>query len=107
MKREEMLQHLKRWESVVREIEAVDDALEELTGREPEGRLTTAMWAAVGAYAETLETLLIGSSANTWLEWYWVENRMGERGLTVATDAGERAITSIEALADFLMECHA
>jgi hypothetical protein len=104
---EQMLLHLKRWEAAVREVEAVDDALEELTGRAPEGRLTQAMWAALGAYGETLETLLIGSSANAWLEWYWIENRMGERGYTVVTESGERTIDSVEALADFLMECRA
>ena len=105
MTRDEMIQRLHRWAEVVGEIEAVDEELERLTGRAPEGRLTTAMWSAAGAYGETLEALLIGSSATQWLEWYWLENAMGAKGMTVVTDAGERPIDSIDALADLLMEC--
>jgi hypothetical protein len=107
MKRELMLQHLQRWERVVLEVQEVDEALEALTGREPEGRLTTAMWATVGAYSEILETLLIGSAVNNWLEWYWIENQMGERAFSVVLAGGERPIDCIEALTDMLMECRA
>lgn len=107
MTREEMLQHLQRWERVVLEVQAVDDELESLAGRSPEGRLTTAMWAAIGAYSETLETLLIGSAASAWLEWYWIENDMGAKGYIAAIGpkAEERAIDSLEAFADLLMDC--
>lgn len=107
MTRDEMLQHLRRWARIVAEIEAVDEALEQLTMRSPEGRLTTAMWSAVGAYGETLEALLIGSSASNWLEWYWIENDMGKKGMTVVTNTGERPIGGLEAFADLLMECRA
>lgn len=107
MTRDEILQHLTRWAEVIAEIEAVDDALEQLTMRAPEGRLTTAMWSAVGAYGETLEALLIGSSASNWLEWYWIENDMGKKGMNVVMDTGERPIVGLETLADLLMECRA
>lgn len=107
MKREEMLQHLQRWERVVLEVQAVDEELESLTGRSPEGRMTKIMWAAIGAYSETLETLLIGSAVNNWLEWYWIENQMGARAFSVVLGSENRAIDGIEALADMLMECRA
>ena len=105
MTRDEMLTHLKRWADVIAEIEAVHDALEQLTMCAPEGRMPTAMWAAVGAYGETLETLLIGSAAPNWLEWYWIENDMGKKGMQVVTETGERPIVGLETLADLLMEC--
>ena len=56
-------------------------------------------------YGETLETLLIGSAAPNWLEWYWIENDMGKKGMQVVTETGERPIVGLETLADLLMEC--
>lgn len=107
MTRDEMIQRLQRWAEVIAEIEAVDDALEQLTMCAPEGRLTTAMWSAVGAYGETLEALLIGSSASNWLEWYWIENDMGKKGMKVLDGEDEWRIDGLEAFADFLMGCRA
>ncbi len=105
MTRDEVLKRLTRWAEVVNECEAVHAELAALTMCAPEGRLQTAMWAAVGAYGEALETVLIGSAASNWLEWDWLENGMGERAMKVVTDSGEREIDSIERLADLLMEC--
>ncbi len=107
MTRDEMLAQLTRWAERVAEVQAADRLLQELTGRSPEGRLTSVMWATVAAYGDTLEQLLIGNAESKWLEWHLWENEMGQRGHTVETDTGERPIDSLEALADLLMECRA
>lgn len=107
MTRDEILTHLLRWSEIVAEVSAVDDALEELTGRAPEGRLTTAMWSVIGAYGQTLETLLIGNAESGWLEWFLWENDMGNRGhvASVGPKSEDRPIDSLEAFADLLMDC--
>lgn len=94
---EDILPVLQRWVSVVTEVEEALAPLAEATGMDPECRLHGAIYGAVGLATEWAADK-IGTSFD-WLEWFWFENQMGERGFEAGCAGHDRA--PIRTLEDF------
>lgn len=79
MKHTEILALLEPWEKQIKELERVYEAVSRLIGREIESPLWAAVWKMADAYTASVEARIPG--AETWLSWWFWENRCGAKGL--------------------------
>lgn len=97
-----ILPHLQRWADVVTDLDSAMDALDEVTGCNPESRLRTAIYAATGLANEWAAAQC--NTTRGWIEWYWLENNMGAAGMEAGFDGQLRKIETLEALAAMIAE---
>lgn len=94
----EIMAVLRRWEDAITGAEAALEALNAATGSNPEAPLPTAIYTLQGL-ADEWAAASIGTAVD-WLEWYRLENDMGERGHE-AGFASESSMRPIRTLDDF------
>lgn len=95
-----MMPLLQRWADVQCHAEATWDQVEDLMGyTDSESPMGKAVWDTFAAYTATLSALIGDTSG--WLEWYHLENNMGQKGMTVTLRRGgkPRKISTLRDLA--------
>jgi len=91
MKNAQIGQAVREFHATVREVEEVMDALNDVLGTHPESKLSAAVWAVVGRYKSALDDAYgIGG----WLEWWWLECRLGSNPLRARLQGEEMRIVA-------------
>ena len=96
----EILPVLQRWAETVTAADEALALLASAVGSEPEAPVPQAMYALQGL-ADEWAAERIGTSTH-WLEWYRLENDMGERGHEAGWEDDMRPIRSLEDFAALL-----
>jgi len=76
MEREEILERLKKWESVITDLMITIEAFCELTGSNYESPFINSIMKVVDEYTEQV-AFIIGDESDA-LEWFMLENDMGK-----------------------------
>lgn len=98
---DDVMPMLRRWAEVVEDVEEQMGTLGEIFGAEPESPMFTAVYAAVGLATEAVAAVL--GCSQEWLEWYALENEMGQKGLEAGFST-VRPIRNLDDLAQLLVE---
>lgn len=95
----EALAFLDEWKRHHDELDEKFDSLSELFGDCTGSDFHEAIWNMFSAYTESLAGML--GDEDDWLDWYWLENRWGQRKLAAkgAEMKREKKICSLEDLA--------
>lgn len=72
--------HLTRWQQRMRALQIAQARLEHLTGAGMNCALMGPSWELASAYTAEVAVRL---RADRWLQWYWLDNQMGEAGKRV------------------------
>lgn len=88
---------LKRWQDAMELADEHFIDLQNLIGLDPEGATMTAVCALQGAL--TAATADLVGDCYQWLEWYWLENAMGEKGAKAGPNDDLRPIQTPDDLA--------
>ena len=106
MNQETKLYLLEIWHGVHILLTEVYKDFDKATMAPPESPVKTAGWVTFAKYTDAL-SLVIDPQADTsptdlswtpWLDWFWLENDMGAKGLKVKKDNDEREIKTLEDL---------
>jgi hypothetical protein len=90
------LKRLYEWKEHYDKVEAVTQTLRDLVGIDTDSPLYQALW-DINAYTSTLSELL--EDWHGWLDWYMVDNDMGNSMLKARVNGGEmKPIASLEDL---------
>lgn len=86
----------------VSEAELSLDAMNETLSMAPESKLCTAIWALVGAYKDALGKAY---GIEGWLEWWWLECRLGQNPLKAAVSGEQlRTISTVDDLVALILD---
>jgi len=96
MNNDEKLSLLKEWEKTGKNLEEFYDNLNEIMGVAIESPLFDSIFTAYSKYTKTLSRLL--DDEYDFLDWYYLENKFGEGGLTAGNESESRVIDSVENL---------
>jgi hypothetical protein len=78
----------------VTEIERVTDVLSSVLSMTPECELYSGIWALIGGYRDALGA---SYSVDGWLDWWWMECRLGLSPLRASPAGGElRMVSTID-----------
>lgn len=95
MDRMQKMAVLKRWQDAIQTADEHFDAMNELLGLAPEGPTFSAVWALQGALTAATADLLDDAGS---VEWFWLENAMGEKGLPAGPKGDLRPIRTLDDL---------
>lgn len=98
----EILATLERWAEAVNAADEALDLLGQAVGTQPESPICTAVWDLMGL-ADQWAAQRIGTSED-WLEWYRIENDMGQRAHEAGWKDDMRPIRNLEDFAALLAE---
>ena len=92
-------QAIREWAARMTELEKQVAALQTLVGPIVETPLGDAIWRMAEAYTEATDPTDEG-----WLDWYWLENNLGAKGLSCSSGEGEpmKPIHNIEDMIEVL-----
>lgn len=91
----EILAALFRWEARRLDMERIRAAWRAVGGTSPEAPILEAMVLLFDSYTDTLAELL---GAGDWLQWFWIENDGGAKGLQAGYDGDLREIRTLDDL---------
>lgn len=98
----DILPILQRWAETITAAEEAFEPVSESLGSVPEAPLPTALYALYGLADEWAGTAI--GCGTGWIEWYRIENSMGERGHEAGFDGELKPIRTLEDLAELLAE---
>ena len=99
--REASLKILKEWKRQHESLTILMANMEASIGLDIDGPMFSVVWGLFGAYTKNASELLGDKpgASGSWLEWFYLENNMGDKGM----DAGyEGKVKPIKTLADLL-----
>ena len=100
MEKQKMLEMLSVWKNHYLEINVINNKFYDLFGESaPE-----VFWKSFDLYTEMLSKLLGDDTDDNWLDWFCYENNMGERAMDAGYDGNIKKITTLDDLADLLIE---
>ena len=100
MEKQKILVLLKEWQEQFEKLDAFSNKVYEIF----DGGLPDAVWETFSLYSDTLSKLLGDDTEDTWLDWYCYENDMGKKGYDAGYDGELKPITTLEDLADLIIE---
>ena len=84
------------WHFDITQMQEVLDKCDKVIGLAPQGDLYHACSCIMSAL--TLTTAELVNDEAEWLEWHWLENGMGSKGLSAGYDGQEKHIRSLDDL---------
>jgi hypothetical protein len=97
----EVLLLLKKWADCHAKINRLSDCVKSVFGSQPESLFSDGVWCIFEQYTEAL-SLLIGDAGaprnESWLQWYWLENGMGDKGLQAGYNGQLHDIDTLDQL---------
>lgn len=88
---------IRQWHDALEVSERVLDALNVAIDCAPESPLHQAVWTLAGGWQQAIAAMDDTGCTEEWLEWWWMECRLGERPLEASCgdDRGLRRIATI------------
>ena len=90
------LQILGQWQAQHDRVTSLMHGVNTALGLLPEGPLFETVWGLWSQYTQTIAVLI--SDGGDWLEWYFLENDMGDKGMQAGYDGTMRDIDTLEDL---------
>lgn len=92
---------LTEWKKLHLEMEAALEPLYDLTGAAPDSPLLNAFYAIKSAHTDAVSAMV--GDMGGWLDWFELENKMGERGLEASQHGKLRKVKTIKHLAALVL----
>lgn len=101
MDRAQKLAALKRWHAAMDQADTHFDSLIDLMGLHPDGDTCNAVFGLQDALTSATADLV--DDGSNWINWYWLENDMGRKGMEAAPEGGGlRPVCTLDDLLDVM-----
>ena len=100
MTKDEKLEALTKWQAAIEKADRVFDPIVDAIGLEPDGALFELVTDLQIEMTE-ITSFAVGDTEQ-WLDWYWLENDMGNKGMEAGYDGNLKKIRFLDELLELI-----